>query len=182
MQPLVLMDNPAAARLLDDLVCEVTAQETFDLHKFPFQGMYLSRLKASREGSPGPYWAEKRDGITVFVPSKDCTLNLILEAGQRKWQCKGKDFLQVNAGVARALVHAASPLYCALLHFGDPAIALPSAIDAPREVLSHKLCFVDIADPLLIFLCIVYTHAPEQLRDKKFVIVHCMHAYTCDHG
>ena len=54
LQPLVLMENPAAARLLDDLVREVTAQATYDLHKFPFQGMYLSRLKASREGSLGP--------------------------------------------------------------------------------------------------------------------------------
>ena len=107
LQPLVLMENPAAARLLDDLVREVTAQATYDLHKFPFQGMYLSRLKASREGSLGPYWAEKRGGITV--------------------------------------------LCSALLQFGDPAIALPTAFDAPREVLSHKLCSVDIADPLLIF-------------------------------
>ena len=97
----------AAARLLDDLVCEVTAQATFDLHKFPFQGMYLSRLKASREGSLVPYLAEKRGGITV--------------------------------------------LCSALLQFGDPAIALPTASYAPREVLSHKLCSVDIADPLLIF-------------------------------
>ena len=51
LQPLVLMENPAAARLLDDLVREVTAQATYDLHKFSFQGMYLSRLTASREGS-----------------------------------------------------------------------------------------------------------------------------------
>ena len=50
LQPLVLMENPPAARLLDDLVCEVTAQATYDLHKFPFQGMYLSRLKASHKG------------------------------------------------------------------------------------------------------------------------------------
>ena len=30
-----------------------------------------------------------------------------------------------------------------------------------------------------MLLCIVYTYAPKWLRDKKFVIVHCMHAYTC---
>ena len=30
-----------------------------------------------------------------------------------------------------------------------------------------------------VLLCIVYTYAPKWLRDKKFVIVHCMHAYTC---
>ena len=77
---------------------ECTYLPTFDLHKFPFQGMYLSSLKAS--------W-EKRGGITV--------------------------------------------LCSALLQFGDPAIALPTASDAPREVLSHKFCSVDIADPLLIF-------------------------------
>ena len=66
LQPLVLMENPAAARLLDDLVREVTAQATYDSHNFPFQGMYLSRLKASQERSLGPYWAEKRGGITVL--------------------------------------------------------------------------------------------------------------------
>ena len=98
---------PRAARLLDDLVSDVTALATFDLHKFSFQVMYLSRLKASREGSLGPYWAEKRGGITV--------------------------------------------LCSAWLQFGDPAIALPTASDAPGEVVSHKLCSVDIADPLLIF-------------------------------
>ena len=72
-------------------------------------------------------------------------------------------------------------LCSALLQFGDPAIALPSAIDAPREVLSQKLCSDDIAELLLIMLCIVYTYASKRLRDKKFVIVHCMHAYTCVH-
>ena len=105
LQPLVLMEHPAAARLLDDLVPEVTAQATYDLHKFSFQGMYLSRLKASREGLLDRIG--RRKGITV--------------------------------------------LCSALLQFGDPAIALPTAFDAPREVLSHKLCSVDIADSLLIF-------------------------------
>ena len=61
------MENPAAARLLDDLVREVTAQATFDLHKFPFQGMYLSRLKASREGLLDRIGRRKEEASQSFV-------------------------------------------------------------------------------------------------------------------
>ena len=74
LQPTALLDS---AFWVDKLVAEVVEQHRLDVTEDPFQGAYLGRLKqatkTSSAGEPGPYWAEKRSGFSVFVGSRDFT-------------------------------------------------------------------------------------------------------------
>ena len=147
LHPAALEDE--ADEWQEHVLQSITAQRT--TYGLPLQGVYFGRLKGSREGSFTNFWAEKRSGLTVFVPlglpkGTSWKVKVILSSGEYTWEVGDRDDFQVPAENARSLLHPAGrPAYFLAMQFGDAEHPLPMAIDSPRDVCSvqcanYNLC------------------------------------------